>query len=440
MRARSRFAATAALLIGSAVGWSAPAGAKTKIIYSLPAGSGGGSVNATDAAGNLYGVTFGGGLLSKCLNQGCGTIFELMPPAAAGSPWTEQTLYAFPDGASGYISVGYPGGLMRDAAGNLYGAALGGKIGGETGGGVIWELSPPAVSGATWTFHVLYTFSHRPGRVRGGPDGGFPCSTLVQDSTGTLYGTTIYGGASDGGVVFSLAPPPPGGLAWTETVLHSFPKDANGYVVHPNCPLTLSAGGRVLYGTTGGTIATYQGGLVFRLRRQPGGWVYRPIFDFSGSDGYGPNGGLVVDRNGNLFGTLGAGGSDNDGGVFELSPPSAGQTAWTEQLLHSFDGSQPTGGLAVARGVTALFGTTAGFEGPIHSGEAVFRLDPPASGSGPWSYTLLHRFGSPTPVPSYSNAPIFGHTHRLFGTINYGGTNGAGAVFSQTPDFPPTAK
>ncbi len=419
----SRHAAVSAtaLVIGvAALGWSVPAAAKTKIIYSLPKNAFGGRVDATDPAGNLYGVTPQGGV-------GHGTIFELVPPAATGAPWTDQTLYTFP-----LPATGYPGGLIRDAAGNLYGATFGGEAYGHTGSGTVWELSPPAVTGGAWSFAVLYTFSAPPAGKQGGPDGAQPCGRLARDDTGTLYGTTTYGGAFDRGVVFSLAPPAPGGLSWTQTVLHSFP--GKGIVI-ATCPLTLSAGGRVLYGTTA------YGDPVFRLRRQPGGWVYRRI-GFAAGTGVPvqPNGGLVIDGNGDLFGTSQSGGAGY-GTVFELSPPAAGQTAWTEQTLHAFtgpDGSQPTDGLAVSRSATALFGAT--LFGGDKRGGVVFRLDPPASGSGSWPYTVLNSFNDERTGEPHSpeGALIFGHSHTIFGTTTYGGASEGGTVFSQTPDFPQT--
>ncbi len=428
MRASSR-SASATLLIGAAALWSGSASAKTSIIFSFPANVPGSTINATDPAGNLYGVTQQGGLVSKCPHtNGCGTVFRLVAPTTSGGAWTQQTLFAFPAGASGYA----PRGPARDASGNLYGAALGGKVGGKTGGGVIWKLSPPTVSGGAWSFSVLYTFSPPPAPGRGGPDGALPCGRLVLDGTGTLYGTTHVGGATGAGTVFSLAPPAPGGLAWTQTVLHSFGNGPKGRSVAPNCPLTLSAGGRLLYGTT-----HLGAGSVFRLRKQPGGWVYQRI-GLPGGTGapLAPNGGLVVDANGNLFGTSTGGGSGGVGTVFELSPPATGQTTWTEQTLHSFagtDGTQPAQGLAVSGGVTALFGTTP--SGGAGGGGVTFRLDPPASGSGPWTYTVLHAFSAAAQGPHLPDSPLLnGHSHRLYGTTFYGGSNGTGTAFSQTPD------
>jgi uncharacterized repeat protein (TIGR03803 family) len=103
-----------------------------------------------DAAGNLFGTAVQSGN-SGC-NSGCGTVFERSPPAASGDPWTETTLYAFTGASDG----GKPfGGVIRDSAGNLYGA---GAKGGFRNNGVVYKLLAPAVSGGTWSEVTLHVF------------------------------------------------------------------------------------------------------------------------------------------------------------------------------------------------------------------------------------------------------------------------------------------
>jgi hypothetical protein len=129
-----------------------------------------------DKQGNLYGATSGGGS-SSCLGPGqCGTVFQLAPPAAPGDPWTETVLYVFK--GRNYSDGATPeGGLVMDAAGNLYGTtAYDGTgscelLGSVVGCGTVYELSPPAQPGGAWTETVLYSFqSDRDGYV---PGGGF---------------------------------------------------------------------------------------------------------------------------------------------------------------------------------------------------------------------------------------------------------------------------
>jgi uncharacterized repeat protein (TIGR03803 family) len=100
------------------------------------------------------------------------------------------------------------------AGSNQYGTI---RYGGASGYGTVFELSPPAISGGTWTETVLHSFSGYPS------DGAAPSASLIADSKGNLYGTTRYGGAStsNNGVVFELSPPAISDGAWTKTVLHA---------------------------------------------------------------------------------------------------------------------------------------------------------------------------------------------------------------------------
>ncbi len=197
-----------------------------------------------DAAGNLYGTTLNGG------NAGNGVVFQLSPPANGGSQWTETVLHSFDDADDG---VEPRTGVVRDAAGNLYGTT---ETGGSAGYGAVFEVSPPAGGSGPWTETVLHNFAFS-------PDGGTPdYSNLVLDQAGNLYGTTQTGGTLHNGVVFKLAPPAQGEQTWTETVLHTFAGSPDGS--QPEAGLTAAADGS-LYGTTffGGT--GNDSGTVFRV-------------------------------------------------------------------------------------------------------------------------------------------------------------------------------
>jgi len=132
-----------------------------------------------------------------------GMVFELTP--AKGGGWTEKALHNFnSNGTDGT----YPGGLILDAAGNLYGTTGGG---GAYDAGTVFELTPNA--SGSWTEKVLHAFNPDDG------DGASPAGLIV-DANGNLYGTTLEGGAHGQGTVFELTPKADGG--WTEEVLHSF--------------------------------------------------------------------------------------------------------------------------------------------------------------------------------------------------------------------------
>jgi uncharacterized repeat protein (TIGR03803 family) len=135
-----------------------------------------------DRNGNLYGTTGEGGLYDY------GTVFEVAPNG--DGTWSESVLHSF-DGADGESLVA---GVVIDAAGNLYGEA----IGTPSLQGNVFELMPPSAPGGQWTMQVLWDFS-------GASDGGYPAGGVLLDDSGNLYGVTQYGGLGNG-VAFELTP------------------------------------------------------------------------------------------------------------------------------------------------------------------------------------------------------------------------------------------
>jgi uncharacterized repeat protein (TIGR03803 family) len=203
------------------------------VLYSFTNGADGGipiMPLVRDAAGNLYGTSASGGDVSCSPPYGCGTIFKV------DSSGQETVLYTFPGGAGG---VGSASALVMDSEENLYDTAFGGTY----GAGVVFELDTAG------QYTTLYNFT-------GGTDGGSPYSGLVRDSAGNLYGTTYAGGAHNYGTVFELS------AAGVETVLYSFTGERSGF--EPLAGLLRSSTG-TLYGTTayGGS---YGGGVVFQLK------------------------------------------------------------------------------------------------------------------------------------------------------------------------------
>ena len=232
-------------------------------LYTFPGGSQGtfvaGSL-AVGAAGTLLGVTENGGHAGGfcAYLTGCGTVFSLTPPAAAGGPWTEAILHAFNPGVGDGNRP--DAGLVIGPGGVLYGNTLAGgegfgSCGGVNGGGggTVFSLTPPAAAGAPMTETILHEFGVSEG------DGCQLATPLVLGPNGVLYGTTSGGGAGNQGTVFELTPPASAGGSWTETILHSFTIGANGNYASG---LTLAPDG-TLYGTTGG--GTSGVGTVFAL-------------------------------------------------------------------------------------------------------------------------------------------------------------------------------
>jgi uncharacterized repeat protein (TIGR03803 family) len=204
-------------------------------------------------------------------------------------------------------------------------------------GAVGFAHAEPATAATTES--VLYKFN-------GGSDGANPHAGLISDSKGILYGTTWHGGGTGCGgkgcgTVFRLVPPIPPATKWTEQVLYRFQGGSDGAA--PFAGLVLDSKG-ALYGTTLAGGVSFGLGTVFKLTQPAPGhtqWAEQVLYRFTGTgtDGAGPQAGLVFDSTGALYGTTsGGGGPANCGTVFKLAPPAPGHTQWTETVLYSFAG------------------------------------------------------------------------------------------------------
>ncbi len=442
------------VLLVSSLAVSASAEWKEKVLYSFQGGTdgslpGGGVI--FDKAGNLYGVTIEGGS-TACPPGWCGTIYELSPPQQKGGAWTETVLYVF-KGHNQNDGSSPSGGLIADSAGNFYGVTgYGGGgpcvlFGTATGCGTVFELSPPAQKGGAWTEIVLYNF-------QGGNDGDLPTGPLVFDSAGNLYGTTEFGGGKgttcdvfyggNCGTVFKLSPPKTKGGKWTEKVLHSFAGGTDGAT--PNGGLLLDNAGAI-YGTTpiGGNQDCNFGhgevgcGILFTLSpplKKSAAWTEKVIHRFTGGNGgAGPNGSLIFDSKGSLYGTAAGAGSRLNGAVFRLARSKSG--SWTETVLYAFaggsDGTNPGVGLIFDNSGN-LYGTALG--GTAFGG-VVFQLKRPLRGSS-WQFTLLHNFTG-APDGAYPEAQLLlRKAGGLYSATQGGGTGqgcqgGCGTVFETSP-------
>jgi uncharacterized repeat protein (TIGR03803 family) len=386
-----------------------------------------------DKSGSLYGTTYIGGA------YGQGTVFRLSPPGPEQTNWNYSVLYHF----QGLNDGGSPfGGVLIDVNGTLYGTAYAGGVNNE---GVVFKLTPPGPGHPTWTETVLYNFSYD--WVYKIHDGANPCTGLIMDASGALYGTTIGGGATNQfgygyGTVFKLTPLDPEKNNWTEKVLYYFAGGADGQ--SPSSGLTIDSTG-ALYGTThfGGTGTCQDSlgyvigcGTVFKLTPPGSGtttWTKTTLHSFTSSpDGGLPAGTLHLDATGAIYGTTYGGGISGDGTVFKITPPGAAQTSWTESVLYSFagpDGAGPQGGV-IADENGRLYGTASG--GGDGFG-VVFRLSPhPTMGQTAWSEEVLHYFNATS-----GGTPFYGLVAdpqgNLFGTANSGGTDEVGTIFEVTP-------
>jgi len=278
---------------------------------------------------------------------------------------------------------------------------------------------------------VIYNFCPQSGCE----DGSYPEGALITDSAGNFYGTANLGGTSGNGTVFRVNPD------GTQTVLHNF--CLLGLCLDGANPVggVIMDGSGNLYGTTanGGTT---NNGVVFKLTPVGPLWVYTVIHDFclltACDDGHNPQGGLVMDPAGNLYGTTINGGTGGSGTVFKLTPDLIG-LLWTETVLYNFcsqsgcaDGANPQSGVILDTSGN-LYGTTYG--SGAGSGGTVFKVSP--GGTETVLYTFCAQGGSCVdgygPVGGLVMDPT--GTGILYGTTatSDGGT-GVGVVFQLTPD------
>jgi uncharacterized repeat protein (TIGR03803 family) len=291
-----------------------------------------------DPAGNLYGTTLYGGKYRY------GMVFQLARPSQPGGLWTFAELHDF---SNGLVDGAGPIGLVVGQDGSLYGFT---DEGGTYDSGTVFQLQPPA-EGKVWKESVLYSFSSL----------GSPIGNPAFDNRGNLYGALFSGGITNCnleqcGSIFELAPPSSQGGAWTESLVYEFTGGGDGG--QPQGSLTVDPSGS-LYGVT------FYGANIFKLSPGiHGGWIYSLLYTLPTQDYWRPNGALLLDG-GSLFGTTFYGGNfgcgNGCGSVYKLSPPAQSGDPWTETDLHFFqvtgDGHNPFAGVIVGKD-GLLYGTT----------------------------------------------------------------------------------
>jgi len=289
--------------------------------------------------GYFYGTTSEGGTGAGCGSLGCGTVFEIT------SGGTLITLHSF-NGTDG--SFPYAG-LMQATNGNLYGTTY---SGGRYGNGTIFEIT---LAGKLTTLHSFNGNDQ-------GMDGAYTYAPLVQGANGNLYGVVYAGGHYGMGAVFEVT------LSGTLTIIHSFDNSDGAY---PFGGLVKGSNGD-FYGTTN-TGGFYNGGnngrgTIFEMK--PNG-ALTTMYVFGGSgDGAYPYASLVQGKNGYFFGTTYQGGEYNQGTIFEMTEDGV------VGILFSFDTSNGGGGLPYSSLVLDsngnFYGTT--FAGGAYNEGTVFAL------------------------------------------------------------------
>jgi uncharacterized repeat protein (TIGR03803 family) len=211
-------------------------------------------------------------------------------------------------------------------------------------------------------------------------------------------------------------------------VLHRFSaKHQDGEV--PDGTVIVDAAGN-LYGTTanGGSHGL---GTIFKVTPNPdGSWTESIIYNFTGPDGTHPAAGLIMDHEGSFYGTAHNGGAYDGGTVYKLNHNP--DDTWTQTVLLSFSG--PYHGSLPYAGVIfgpdgSLYGTTS--FGGNYNGGSVFSLTPQPDGS--WSCSVLHYFGGNQDGWGSDAGVVFDNAGNLYGTTAYGGPGGEGIVFKLTP-------
>jgi uncharacterized repeat protein (TIGR03803 family) len=358
---------------------------------------------------------------------------------------TETTLYTFSSGTD-IMEPDY--GLVFDSQGNLYGSSY---AGGTNDRGGVFQLSP---NGSGWTETVLHSFTG------GHSDGTMPNATPVVDASGNVYATTFYGGNTgaclDGcGTIVKLAQTSPG--VWTETPVHVFQGHSQGTDgAHP-LAIGLNSQGYP-YGVTF-TGGSSDAGTFYQIVPTAGSFSEKQLFDFANGDVSAPQGGLVMDPQGNLYGTSLGGGANSLGAVFELSPGANG--TWTEKAIFSFATDGAKGGTPYPNpdlsmdSLGNLYGTCrqGGLQnmrcGSVGCG-FVFKLTKDANGT--WQGAAIYKFRANEDGLGPRDGVVLDPAGNVYGTTLYGGGRGGtdcsagtnllscGTVYELTPQTEGTYK
>jgi uncharacterized repeat protein (TIGR03803 family) len=367
-----------------------------------------------DAKGDLYGDLSVGGKITAKNPYPAGAVFRIAPPAGTKG-WIQTVLCAFKGGTDGAEPTG---GLLADSASNLYGTTF---LGGAGGDGTVFKLFKPTTGKRAWTKRILHSFT--------GPDGAQPFAGLIGDAKGNLYGVTTSGGQFNQGAVFEVT-----AKTFTESVLYSFqgPEGSTPYG-----GLAIDSAGN-LFGTASTTSAAPYAGSAFKLSPPAAGqssWNFTLLHAFKGgADGGSPQGAMVANTSGTIYGATFGGTGMGDGTVFELSPSAHSATGYSYQVIFTFngaEGSNPFGDLALD--------TTGKLWGPllnsndVNSSGGLFVLSPPTGGAGTWLQYASYLFNGTTGGYSPYAGLVLDSAGNGYGTDFTGGTFDVGTIYKFIP-------
>lgn len=291
--------------------------------------------------------------------------------------------------------------------------------GGKYGYGVVYQLTESG-SGA-WTPAIVHSFEDPT------TEGANPYGTLLLGSDGQIFGTTAHGGTNGLGAVFELTPPLQQGGPWALTLLYSFGSAPNDGI-YPYSGLVMDKNG-ILYGTTVSGGGAGQG-TVYSLTPSGGNWTEKVLYSFAGgADASNPYATLTMSSTGTLYGTAPYGGTTGSGAVFALMPGAGG--SWSESLLCAFPGgtggANPYGGVMIGAS-GGLYGATT--NGGSQSAGTIYRCTQSKSGS--WNIAVLYNM--PSFAASYSTL-VTDSTGALYGTTpgSHGNSSNDGIVFKLSP-------
>jgi uncharacterized repeat protein (TIGR03803 family) len=354
-------------------------------------------------------------------------VLALLILAAAASPSAQAQTYTVLHTFSGGVNDGaIPNALYRGARGIMYGTTQGGGTPCGSGScGTVYKIDSSGKE------TVIYKFL-------GGGDGAMPLASVIQDAAGNLFGNTQGNGAIPAdSTVFKIDP------SGKETVLYDFAVGGHGCC--QDSPLAIDKAG-ILYG-----MSPYGGdfdhcgnneigcGLLYKLTQAGENTV---LHVFEGPDGILPEGGLVVGRNGSIYGAAIFGGN--------LSCYSPGGSRYREEkgcgtiyqldrngkftVLHRFtgkgDGSNPYGLIQDAEGnlygIASYGGNTICNEDSYGCG-TIFKVDTQGK------FSVLYRFTDAISSPYFDNLLHRDSAGNLYGSNEFGGANNTGFIFKVTP-------
>ncbi|HEX8818276.1 MAG TPA: choice-of-anchor tandem repeat GloVer-containing protein [Terriglobales bacterium] len=349
------------------------------------------------SAGLIAWWVVGVGALSFAQRQG-----ERTAVPSVGHPQSPSVLYNFGSAANDPLYPAYIGAVAQGRDGNLYTTAGSGGVDNGVCCGAVFKVTPAG------SLETLYRFT-------GGSDGSAPQSGLTLGTDGTLYGTTLRGGASGFGTVFKITP------QGVPTTLYSFTAGNDG--AYPTAGVVEGLNGS-FYGTTteGGLASCDDGdgcGTIYKISSSGFSVVYQ--FDFThGTD---PTG-LILGSDGDFYGTTGAGGANDLGTIFKMT--SGGEIT----VLYNLEDNESVFAPLVEGSDGNFYGVTD--TGGSHGHGAVFKMTPAGK------FKILHSMS----ITADGEEPIGlarGNDGNFYGVNAYGGPttescpSTCGTLFEITP-------